>query len=193
MDEKTQSSQIITSSYTAFTPTFTFIPSSTSTNSRGIEIPNTLAATADSEATAYSHKMSPTVIVTIIIGSLTLPARNNTDEIGLETVVSNPILPLISQSSPPSARTMRESTMTIESLTSESSSLQRRLSQSSRNANEEEMVQLRQQLGHTDEQMGFVHGGSLPPSYHSARRSDNSDPFRSSLPLATPLPPYEIG
>ncbi|KAK0460241.1 uncharacterized protein EV420DRAFT_1747162 [Desarmillaria tabescens] len=75
------------------------------------------------------------------------------------------------------------SVSTIESLTSGSPpSAPRRLSQSSRNAYEEEIEQLRQQIRDMDEQMEIMHNGSSPPSYHSRRRSEVSDPFASPSP-----------
>ncbi len=103
---------------------------------------------------------------------------------------SNPVL----RSSSASVRTV--SISTINSLTSD---LPRRLSQSSRNAYEEEIERLRQEVLSRDnhirymyEQMELTYNSSPPPSYRSSRRSDVSDPFVSSSTLPPPLPTREI-
>ncbi|KAK0244746.1 hypothetical protein EDD85DRAFT_211151 [Armillaria nabsnona] len=105
------------------------------------------------------------------------------------TVVPDIILTPVLPSSPPSARVI--SVSIIESLASD---LPRRLSQSSRNAYEEEIERLRQEVSAQKnhircmhEQMELTHIGSPPPSYRS-RRSDTSDYFGSSSSLP-PLPP----
>ncbi len=121
-------------------------------------------------------------------------ASNNADDniVPAPTVVPDPIPPRASvlPSSPPPARTI-SIISTIESLTS---GLPRRLSQSSRNAYEEEIERLRQEvlaqknhITYMREQMELKHIGSPPPSYRS-RRSDTSDYFGSSSSLP-PLPP----
>ncbi|KAK0438661.1 hypothetical protein EV421DRAFT_1738412 [Armillaria borealis] len=106
------------------------------------------------------------------------------------TVVPHPIPTPVLPSSPPSSRAM--SISTIESL---ASGPLRRLSQSSRNAYEEEIECLRQEvlaqknhITYMHEQMELTHIGSPPPSYRSSRRSDNSGYSGSSSPLS-PLPP----
>ncbi|KAK0492321.1 hypothetical protein EDD18DRAFT_1109069 [Armillaria luteobubalina] len=93
---------------------------------------------------------------------------------------SNPILP----SSSDSVRTV--SISTISSLTSD---LPRRLSQSSRHAYEEEIERLRQEVLSLKNHIRYIHqqteltpSSSPAPSYHS-RRSDASDPFVSSSTL----------
>ncbi|KAK0438651.1 hypothetical protein EV421DRAFT_1906575 [Armillaria borealis] len=80
----------------------------------------------------------------------------------------------------------------IESTTSESSALTRRLSQSSRTAYEEEIEQLRQQIRYMEEEMELTYSGSARPSYRSSRRSVASDPFGTSSSPPPPLPSREI-
>ncbi|PBK95959.1 hypothetical protein ARMGADRAFT_1077478 [Armillaria gallica] len=118
-------------------------------------------------------------------------ASNNADGniVPMTTVVPDIILTPVLPSSPPSARVI--SVSTIESLASD---LPRRLSQSSRNAYEEEIERLRQEvlaqknhIRYMHEQMELTHISSPPPSYRS-RRSNTSDYFGSSSPLP-PLPP----
>ncbi|KAK0438650.1 hypothetical protein EV421DRAFT_956919 [Armillaria borealis] len=114
-------------------------------------------------------------------------ASNNADGniVPTPTVVPDPILTPVLPSSPPYARAI--SISTIESLASD---LPRRLSQSSRNAYEEEIERLRQEvlsqknhIRYMHEQMELTHISSPPPSYRSSRRSDNSDYFSSSSSL----------
>ncbi|KAK0432339.1 hypothetical protein EV421DRAFT_1505283 [Armillaria borealis] len=103
---------------------------------------------------------------------------------------SNPFL----RSSSASARTV-----SISTINSPTSDLPRRLSQSSRNAYEEEIERLRQEvlsrenhIRYMHEQMELTYSSSPPPSYRSSRRSDASDPFVSSSTLPPPLPTREI-
>ncbi|KAK0460215.1 uncharacterized protein EV420DRAFT_255495 [Desarmillaria tabescens] len=102
--------------------------------------------------------------------------------------IPTPILPSSSSSS------RNASILTIESLACD---LPRRLSQSSRNAYEEEIEWPREEvlsqknyIRCMHEQMELMNTGSPPPSYRSARRSDISNPFiqHSSLSSLPPLP-----
>ncbi|KAK0461660.1 uncharacterized protein EV420DRAFT_1639954 [Desarmillaria tabescens] len=100
-------------------------------------------------------------------------------------------------SSYPSAQT--ESTESLAPMTpgQPADRLPSRLTQSSRNAYEEEIERLRQEVSSQTnrlrymEQMGLMDSRSPPPSYRS-RRSAISQTFGSSLSLPPPLPSLEI-
>ncbi|PBK95961.1 hypothetical protein ARMGADRAFT_1077480 [Armillaria gallica] len=65
-------------------------------------------------------------------------------------------------------------------------------SQSSRNAYEEEIERLQQQIRYMEEEIDLMHSGSPPPSYRSSPRSDISDPFELSSSPPPPSPSREI-
>ncbi len=151
------------------------------------------------------HKTAPAVIAGSVIGSLLASiivlvllfvlwrrksrnrARNNAsgDNVpGMTFIPNNPILSPILISSTHSGP--------IESITSDSAAVSRRLSQTSRTAYEEEIEQLRQQIRCMEEEMTLTYSGSAPPSYRSSRRSDVSDPFGPSSSPPPPLPSREI-
>ncbi|SJL17044.1 uncharacterized protein ARMOST_20585 [Armillaria ostoyae] len=177
-----------------------------------ISPPSSLQTTSSPINSSSRKTISPATIAGSVIGSLATVvlallfilwrrrkhrsrvgsnADEEIDDPATSTVPnSNPIL----RSSAASARTV--SISTINSLTSD---LPRRLSQSSRNAYEEEIERLRQEvlsrehhIRYMHEQMELTHSSSPPPSYRSSRRSDVSDPFVSFSTLPPPLPTREI-
>ncbi|KAK0438668.1 hypothetical protein EV421DRAFT_1970957 [Armillaria borealis] len=108
------------------------------------------------------------------------------------TIAPHPILTPVLPSLPPSARAI--STLP--------SNLPRTLSQSSRNAYEEEIERLRREvlaqtthITYLHEQREHTHTGTPPPSYRSSgsRRSDISEYFASSLSLPPIPPPPRVG
>ncbi|KAK0222314.1 hypothetical protein IW262DRAFT_1493954 [Armillaria fumosa] len=150
------------------------------------------------------HKTPPAVIAGTVIGSLLASAivlvllfvlwrRNfqsrasndtSSDNDHGMTSIPNPTLTPILISSTHSGP--------IESITSESAAISRRLSQSSRFAYEDEIEQLQQRIRYMEEEMELTYNGSAPPSYRSSHRSEASDPFGPSSSPPPQLPTHEL-
>ncbi len=157
-----------------------------------------------SSSTDSSHKTTPAVIAGSIVGSLAsvvvfallfffwrrrkyrnIASDNTSGDNGPGMIpIPNPHLTSILTSS--------TRTGSSESITSELLAIPRRLSQSSRNAYEEEIERLQQQIRYMEEEIDLMHSGSPPPSYRSSSRSDISDPFELSSSPPPPSPSREI-
>ncbi len=152
-----------------------------------------------SSSTDSSHKTTPAIIAGSVIGPLAsvvvfallfffwrrrkycnMASDNTSGDNGPGMIpISNPHLTSILTSS--------TRTRSSESITSELLAIPRRLSQSSRNAYEDEIERLQQQIRYMEEEIDLMHSGSPPPSYRSSPRSDISDPFElSSSPPPSP-------
>ncbi|KAK0460242.1 uncharacterized protein EV420DRAFT_1535774 [Desarmillaria tabescens] len=164
-----------------------------------------LLPTGDAEA-SDSGSGSKTAIIGGVIGSVVfcviIPlfliiwktrrsrrvSTNNSEDVIDPTTIPNPnpllTEPIVTQMSrSPSPSVNATSISTVESLApdpGESNDLLRRPPQSSRNAYEELISWLQQQIRHMDEE-GIMRSTSPPPSYRSLHRSDIPDPSCSSL------------
>ncbi|PBK95972.1 hypothetical protein ARMGADRAFT_1077488 [Armillaria gallica] len=112
------------------------------------------------------------------------------------TIAPHPIITPVLPSPPPSARAISTLPSNLPR------TVGRTLSQSSRNAYEEEIKRLRRevltqttQIRYLHEEREQIHTSTLPPSYRSSgsRRSDISEYFASSSSLPPMPPPPRVG